>query len=85
MKRLWWMGLLLWSSGLHAAEVTITLPDARFQSALHDLCAWHRCQATTPEGQAQEVADLVVRLASLNHYADLAAIDGTLTVRMDAP
>ena len=88
-----WLALALLTCGCLpatclAGTVTITMPDNQIRYAIQEVCTWYHCWKdgatyASDEALAQEVADRLVRLVSVGHYASLEDVGGTLTIIYD--
>ena len=74
-----------------AGEVILTLPDTQLHSVIEQVAVWHHAESEanggykTDEEKAQWVANKLIDLISMGHYAGLQALDATLEIRYDQP
>ena len=72
----------------HAAEITITLPDAQLRWIMQKVCAWHHlktCQADDPLATIERLGELTIWMVSGGHLKTLADAQAQVFVRWDAP
>ena len=74
-----------------AGEVILTLPDAQLHAVIEQVAIWHHAESEanggykTDEEKAQWVANKLIDLISMGHYAGLQALEATLEIRYDQP
>lgn len=82
MKRLL-VGLALCeliTSVAQAAQVTLTLPDAKLQAILTQMREWYHCGTLSDDACIQHASESMIQMMSLGHYGGLEDVQATVAV-----